>query len=230
MTQRVTEQRFSRLFKTAISKGAWTAHYPQLTNLVAELECLHGRPDYVGSTSVGRHYWRLGNGRGKMIVSALSSPTHVQVLSVLNPSVPRSESYLVRRTGLRSQGLKRSLHTLTSDGLVLETARSTFTLSPEIAGLRCELWAIELKLQAWRRALYQALRYQVFAHRTLVVMPEVWAHRIEENVDRFRRVGVGILAFDCDNGSLRVIQNPRKSGPTSRVHYLYALGKFLARV
>jgi hypothetical protein len=86
-------------------------------------------------------------------------------------------------------------------------------------GSNLELWAYELKLRDWKRALYQALRYRKFASRVCVVMPPNAKHLLQQNSGLFRRLGVGALVFDPDSGSVtRVVKARRQAtGNASRV-------------
>jgi hypothetical protein len=135
--------------------------------------------------------------------------------------------YLYRASGLSSAVLRRAIRDLENARLLIHTNSEAVLLSPNFPHIDWELWAFEIKLEHWQRALYQALQYRAFANRVAVVLPERWAHRVEAQADRFRRLNVGVIAIDEDDTSIRFIVRPRKAPPASRFHHLYALGRFL---
>jgi hypothetical protein len=70
--------------------------------------------------------------------------------------------------------------------------------------------AVELKLEAWREALGQAMHYQLAAHRSYVGMPLHSAVLPLRQRSRLERQGVGLLA--CDPlGDVRVLLEARES-------------------
>jgi hypothetical protein len=117
---------------------------------------------------------------------------------------------------------------LESLGVVAPSGATGYVRCAPFLDQEWEVWAFEVKLDHWQRALYQALQYGAFAHRVAVVVPERWAHRFERQIQRFRTLKVGIIALDPDTGEVRSILRPRKRAPASRFHHLYVLGKLLA--
>ena len=68
--------------------------------------------------------------------------------------------------------------------------------------------AIELKLRNWRRALEQALLYQLCADLVFVALPE----KVKDSVDTgfCRRYGIGMLTVS-DDGRCRQVISPAQS-------------------
>jgi len=73
--------------------------------------------------------------------------------------------------------------------------------------------AVELKLSDWRRALRQAVAYQVAVDEAWVAMPLPAAARAYREAWRFRDEGVGLLAVD-DRGGVRT---PIPTAPSPRL-------------
>jgi hypothetical protein len=59
-----------------------------------------------------------------------------------------------------------------------------------------ELYAFELKLNDWRKALQQARRSECFAHYTFVVLPYRNSRAALESESLFRQAGVGLILLD----------------------------------
>ena len=77
-----------------------------------------------------------------------------------------------------------------------------------------ELIAVEAKLKDWRRAAYQAARYQHFAHFSWVLLDTARAAPAVGNIDHFLNRNLGLALFDSENG-LQIICRPRKQAPRS---------------
>ena len=72
-------------------------------------------------------------------------------------------------------------------------------------------------MQDWRRAIDQATRNSIFAHRSYVALPARVARRI--TADRgLRTFGIGVLAVEGD-GSLRVVKSARRGSPRVWQYY-----------
>ena len=221
----LSEADLSLAFEDALTNGAWSRRYPKFVHYTRELDCQQGRPDFVASP---QRTGRLRKIQRERLASALHNPSMARLVSLLKRNAPRTEPFLRRTTGLTHPVVRRSLTALQSLGFVTRTPSDAFVLSPQFPAIDWELWAFELKLEDWQRALYQALQYRAFAHRVAVVFPERWAHRLEARAQTFRKLSVGAIALNEDNGAIRFIVRPTKSQPASRFHHLYALGRFLA--
>ncbi|MBM7866989.1 hypothetical protein GTO89_05065 [Heliobacterium gestii] len=57
-----------------------------------------------------------------------------------------------------------------------------------------ETIAIELKLTNWKKAYQQAKVYPLVADYVYIGMPEKYVHRALDNIDLFKKLGVGILS------------------------------------
>ena len=56
--------------------------------------------------------------------------------------------------------------------------------------------AVELKLRNWRRAIEQALVYQLCSDYVFIAVPETTAKRVD--LEQLRRYGIGLLAISED--------------------------------
>ncbi|MFV2044889.1 MAG: hypothetical protein ACC700_16845 [Anaerolineales bacterium] len=163
------------------------------------------------------------------LLELAQSPAAVNLLASMDRQVQVSRQTLVDRTGLSMRMVRRSLRVLEEIGFVMEQSRDSYGLLPRASEVDVELWAFEIKLSNWRRALYQALQYKAFAHRAFVVVPEDWSHRFEKRSALFSTHEIGLIALDTDTGKLRMITSSGYREPSSKDHHLYALSKFVSR-
>jgi hypothetical protein len=75
--------------------------------------------------------------------------------------------------------------------------------------------AVELKLTKWRRALEQALLYQLCADFVFIAVPESTARRVDRSL--VEDVGVGVIAVGDTGRCSTVIESQRS--PVVRPHY-----------
>lgn len=75
------------------------------------------------------------------------------------------------------------------------------------------LFAFEIKMNDWRKALSQAYRYRYFANRAIVILPFSDAERARPYLSTFKTLGVGLWAFDKNSGHIKRIYTPRYRKP-----------------
>ena len=104
-------------------------------------------------------------------------------------------------------------------------------LTPTCRELLPTVTAIEVKVCNWRRALSQALRNRVFAHRSYIALPVDVATRVRR-VPVLRHSGIGIIAVQPD-GEASMLKHAATRQPTVWAYY-YRLatlvGQRVARV
>jgi len=81
-----------------------------------------------------------------------------------------------------------------------------------------EIATIEAKLSNWQRALSQAYRHQTFAAQTWVLLDAARADAALKNIDKFRRLNVGLIVLSRD-GPPRKKFAPLKKRPKSQLHF-----------
>jgi hypothetical protein len=74
--------------------------------------------------------------------------------------------------------------------------------------------AIELKLQKWKRALHQALLYQLCADLAFIALPEYVVPRVD--VDQLAGSGIGLISVSA-HGCKQVLE--AVASPVVRPHY-----------
>lgn len=226
MKKQATEETLSKAFEGILGNGIWEARHARLTGLLREMRCHQGQPDFVASVAASKRPSEKVRNR---LRKALSRPATVRVMSLLKRGVARRAEYLVRSSGLSRKVVWQVLRELGSTRLVREVRKGSYILTTSLEQPVGELWAFEVKVKDWQRAMYQALQYRAFAHRVAIVLESAWADRVERHKERFRRLGVGIIGIDSDSGAMKVLLSPRKREPASRFHHLFAVGQFMNR-
>lgn len=225
MSNKLSEGKLSEAFQELISDVKWPVTVPQQLQVSREFASQQGRPDFV-AFKTSRSF--ISKATKERVGSVLATRSCALMMALLKPSAPRTTTYLRKMSGMSGVRLRWSISCLEKQGLIERTKNGSFVASATWIDPSWEFWAFEVKVDDWKRALYQALQYRAFAHRSIVVIAEQWAHRIERNLDRFKSFGIGVIAVDADKKAIRVIRHPTRAKPYSRAHYYYAIGKFLA--
>ena len=228
VTPENTELQFGTLFTEAFEDGGLEQivgrkHGP----LVGEIDFIQGRPDFLCATYPSSiSSWA----RASRIGDVLSSSSAANVLGQLKQRSPRTANFIRQKTGLSNGRLADVVSDLRSEKLVkLEPSeRDEFALTSTFP--QTELCVFELKLEKWRRAVYQALQYRVAANRVAIVMPSDRVHRIEPHAHRLRDFGVGVISLDWSSGEFKIVLFPRRNRPLSMRHYYSALSNYFRAI
>ncbi len=108
---------------------------------------------------------------------------------------------------------------------IVSQANNVYSLSTVWKDILPEIITIEAKVLDWRRAVAQAARNRVFAHRSFVALPVHLAMRVStESV--FRLLGIGILGVTAHD-DVRVLRGARRFRPRIWDYY-YRLAELTA--
>lgn len=219
MTERIVVNNFAEVVWNAIPKKNG-CKYPIIMH---EVDCHRGRADVVCAVIRKNNF---DFSKLELLGTSLSQPAKAKIISWLNKGFSSSEEYLCKVAGLGVKTVRKHLNELLQLRSVQRNTVGDWVLSKEFKLPDIEIWAFEVKLHNWKRAYYQALRYRGFSHYATVVMPSENLRKPTENIDMFHRMNIGLMAID-KRGEVEYINKPKKKEPTSRRHYLYALGQIL---
>lgn len=79
------------------------------------------------------------------------------------------------------------------------------------------LYAFEMKIKGWRKALAQAYRYKYYADLVYVVLPSNEAERAVQSIEIFQKLNIGLLAFDDKEMRIKWLFKPENEKPLSQV-------------
>lgn len=192
-------------------------------------EIYRDTPDYVWAAGSVR----VGAGMPDLLV-ALCEP---QVIALANLEIPAADvlAYLravrcalpetiASRTG-HSQGLVLRTLKVLEDATAVCSDSSAYHLHPLWKEVLPEIITIEVKVSDWRKAIMQASRNSIFAHRSYIAVPDRVATRIrcEESL---RRLGLGLLSIS-DGGTVSIVRRALKHRPRVWTYY-YQLASLAA--
>lgn len=231
MSKRLTEEALTESFKKIVASpitGAWKFNGRPISYLLTEFDAKEGLADVVlipSNPSKAHLEWMARVGRG------VATPGAALVLASLPKGKGIAHSEISRMTGLSRKSVHSMLTRLEAAGLARRLGQSDrYSLNRLAGDGGVEIWAYELKLSDWSKALYQASQYRVFAHSVAVVLAKEYAHRVKPRLDHFRRFNIGVVVLDSGTGRTKSLLRSRPANPQSRSHYLYAVSELARRV
>lgn len=200
-----------------ILKSSTIRGIPQFDLLYKEVASQQGIPDFVGLTS---NYFI--NKYNFEEISSIESAS--LILSFLKRKSGRRWKYLKEHTSLSDTTLNRILKELLAHKYIT-IENNLYYLAVTSIPQGDNIWAFELKLSNWKRALFQALQYKAFANYVVVVFPFEKENILRQNLTAFAEMNVGVLLFDANYCRTKWIRRPRKESPISKWQTLFLLGK-----
>lgn len=211
-----SELEMSITFENAIKKHSIKG-LPSFELLFKEVSCQQGIPDFVGLSSA-----RFIQAHDFSNLSSTESSSII--LSLLKHKAGRRKSYIKKKTNISDATLNRVLRELQSNNFIIEK-NDLYYLSVEDVPTNDTIWAFELKLSNWKRALFQALQYKAFANYSVVVFPFEKEKVLRQNLSTFTEFNVGILLFDSKSQKAKWLRRPQKEKSISKWQTLFLLGQ-----
>jgi len=172
-----------------------------------------GRPDLVVVSCVPKVY-----------ALAQTEVSTAQILAYLRVVGRARLETIVERLGRTEATVVRCLEGLCQVDAV-RAESSVYCLTADWREILPEIVTIEVKVTDWRKAVSQAARNRVFAHRSFVALPEPVATRVRRH-RCFGQLGIGILGVSQDD-DVRIVRQGRRHRP--RVwRYYYELACIVA--
>lgn len=192
--------------------------------LMQEVDCYLGVADIV-VVRRSRVFWSHVT---RSQLRCLTLPGPGSIYGLLLESVAWSPAQLARRAGLTEGTVKRHLVRLSKVGLAVQGAKGGFVATVRFPHESLQITAYEAKIENWRRALYQALRYWSFANQVYIVLPVARARRIASSEEILGRTGVGLIGLDGSGKTHLLLKSAVKKPRSSAIRLRVAARGVLA--
>jgi len=204
---------FERVLKASLIK-----ELPAFERVFRELQ---GSADFVGFP----HEKLIGT----YDFSKLSSLEHGSlVLSILKYNSGRTKDYIKERTGITDTALNRTLRELKANDFLVKK-KNLYFLSKSFVQESDNIWAFDLKAPNWKRALQQATLYKAFANYVVAVRPSDEEEALQEKLELFAELNVGLLLFNPQSLEYKWLRRPLKDNALSKWQKLFFLGRLAAQ-
>lgn len=217
----MNEADFGLLFERYIkSNHSYSFTYDMIYK---EVEALQGIPDYLGINMTN-----LYHGADKVIKIPLERWRTISIiLAFLKQKQFRTPEYIIRNTGFNSKIVTRELNYLCRVGICQKNDVGNLKFSDDFDMPIAHIHSFELKMNNWKRALFQAVRYKNFSEYVSIVMPIEKEQILLDNIRMFEECNVGVLLFDAEKDKLKILYRPKKNSTISLQHLYYMSGKLL---
>ena len=149
----------------------------------------------------------------------------VHILAYLRTVGRASINTITERIGFPREKTVSRLKRLVGVNTILNNS-NTFSLSPAWREILPEIITIEVKVRKWRKAIEQASRNRIFAHKSFVALPLSLAQRVRlEPI--FRQFGIGLISVS-DNSEVFVVRRARHQTPRVWTYY-YQVAYLIAK-
>jgi hypothetical protein len=208
----ITEQQMGNAFKAALP---FIPGLPKFQSLYREVECRQGVADFIGLEK-----------EGPLIIPAnCSLLSGSNIMSILLEAAA-TEKQLLEKTSYGLPTLKRTLNAALKENKITLNKEGQYCLTKQIveasnSNYWSNLWAFELKLHAWHRALFQAAQYFPFSSHSVVVMPFGKKEITEAQSRAFAFMGIGLLLYDATNNNSKWIVAPKENLHPYAIFALY---------
>lgn len=191
--------------------------------LLKEIESFQGIPDYIGVSVKDK------NACKKFLEDVLDENWYSisKILSNLSHRKGHTISYVAEKTGINISILEKELIFLQNRNLVFQDKYGIYKLQKDFILPNLQIFSFELKIENWKRALFQAIRYKTFSDYSYVVMPKEKQSLLEKNIVIFKQNNIGVAVFDKLNKRIETINRATKNKCISKEHLCYMSGKIL---
>lgn len=132
---------------------------------------------------------------------------------------------IIERVGMPERTVVRCLNDLIDVSVVIK-GQGTYSLLPLWRKILPEIVTIEVKVSNWRKAIEQASRNRIFAHRSFIALPYLLAKRVQFDPILKQR-GIGLLSVNKDY-DINLLRNARRHKPRVWTYY-YQIASLVAR-
>ena len=150
------------------------------------------------------------------------SLSEAKVISLLKKKSNRTIDFLTRNTGYSALRIQTICNKLEARNILASTKGNHYLISSNLPN-QVPIWAFELKLKDWKRALFQATQYKSFASYVYTVFPFNMKNVISKNAERFKKLNIGIIFFDPINLDFEILLYSTKNYSRSRLSHVYSL-------
>lgn len=211
---KITEYEFGDILLNSaeIQKLIKTNHF-----LVArEFKVGSAVPDFVLVTRQGYDDIRSLSAR---YPSSVFRGIHSSIISILyGPTHTRDIDVIARANFVDKAVILKAAKMLDGLGIIkLDVSKSRIARTKDFYLPRIDVISLELKLDKWKKALWQASRNQAYYASSYVVMPSDKESLIRQNIDFFTVNGVSAVVVDTVRGGVKFVSKQKKQKAQSYI-------------
>lgn len=215
-----SEMYHADMFEMGLKYKVYADILPFFENVLREIPCKEGIADFIcyKQTSFLRK-----NSNIICEINDLVGKSFIPVMSVLMRNEKQTIENISLLSGYNSARIKKIIKVLSKFNIVKENKFNQYSLYANWKNFDVDLWAFELKLKNWKRALYQATQYKSFSNNVFTVFPNYKKDLLEKNLQYFKNLNIGCITMNTDTNEISILNYPEKEELIRGSQYLYAL-------
>jgi len=208
----LTEQQMGDAFKQALP---FIPDLPKFQKLYREIPCRQGVADFIGLEKEGP----------SIIPDNCSLLSGSNIMAILLEGAV-TEKELIKKTSYGLPTIKRTLTAAMKENKITLNKEGQYSLAKPLKSSSnsiywSDLWAFELKLHNWHRALFQAAQYLPFASHSIVVLPFGKKAITEAQSKAFTTMEIGLLLYDAVTSNSKWVVTPKENLHPYAIFALY---------
>ena len=183
---------------------------PKFSALYREIPATVGIADFIGLIAPR---WRYTEQRLAKKLHGLPRGPVAEILSRLDYKRRVSREDLFNMSHYSKPVVSMAVYGLLNAKVVRNGDDQKYLLDSKFKLPQADIHFYEIKMEKWRRALFQANQAQVYADKTYCIMPPHKKQVLLDNGHLFRSAGVGVILFDPERWKLLELIPGRKAKP-----------------
>ena len=215
-----SEMYHADMFEMGLKYKVYTDALPYFQNVLREISCKEGIADFICYKQTG---FLRKNSSIICEINNLVGKSFIPVVSVLMRNEKQTIENISLLSGYNTARIKKIIKVLSDFNIVKENKFNQYSLYANWKNFDVDLWAFELKLKNWKRALYQATQYKSFSNNVFTVFPSYKKDLLEKNIHYFKNLNIGCILMNTDTNEISILNYPKKEELIRGSQYLYAL-------
>lgn len=153
-----------------------------------------------------------------------------KILIILNEKNFHSTQYIASKSGISLNTINKEILYLEKNEYLEKNKYGSYKLKKKILFPNTIIFSFELKLDDWKRALFQALRYKFFSDYTYILMPKRKEKILKSNLKIFKENNIGILLYDEAKNDIQFLLKARKNVNLSKMHKIDMIGRLMYEI
>lgn len=215
-----SEMYHADMFEMGLKYKVYTDILPFFENVLREIPCKEGIADFICYKQTG---FLTKNSGIICEINDLVGKSFIPIISVLMRNEKQTIENISLLSGYNTARIKKIIKVLSDFSIVKENKFNQYSLYANWKSFDVDLWAFELKLKNWKRALYQATQYKSFSSNVFTVFPNYKKDLLEKNIHYFKNLNIGCILMNTDTNEISILNYPKKEELIRGSQYLYAL-------
>lgn len=212
---RRSEAYFSKQFAAVLRKSEAARRFGTLDVLFIEFSGTVGIADIIGLSASD---WAKTRGPLSKKLGRLSKSASAHILSRLGHRSYTPRKAIFENSRVSPRQLETTIRALCRAKIIDAEGDGYYRLNAKFRLPKCTISFFEMKIEDWRRALFQAAQAQSYADRVYCVFPIGRRELLQKHKQLFNRMGIGLVLFDLRTKAITELVKASSQKPKTPAH------------